>query len=51
VKLVEGVTWVPELLDHNTEEWQHLASDVQQQVSLSRSVCVVLLLSEQLIAI
>lgn len=36
VKLVGGVNWVPELLDHNTEEWQHLATDVQRQVSLSR---------------
>lgn len=32
VKLVGGVTWVPELLDHNTEEWQDLASEVQRQV-------------------
>jgi hypothetical protein len=36
VKLVGGVTWVPELLDHNTEEWQHLASEVQRQVPFSR---------------
>lgn len=32
VKLVGGVMWVPELLDHNTEEWQDLASEVQGQL-------------------
>jgi hypothetical protein len=32
VKLVGGVKWVPELLDHNTEEWQDLANKVQRQV-------------------
>jgi hypothetical protein len=38
LKLVEGVMWVPELLDHNTEEWQHLATEVQRQVSLCSCV-------------
>lgn len=32
VKLVGGVEWVPELLDHNTKEWQDLASKVERQV-------------------
>jgi hypothetical protein len=54
---VGGVTWVPELLDHNTQEWQHLASEVQRQVRVSPAVsasvemcewgfsCIILLLS------
>lgn len=32
IKLVDGVKWVPELLDHNTIEWQHLAREVESQV-------------------
>jgi hypothetical protein len=26
--------WVPEYLDHNTEDWQKLAKNVQQQVGI-----------------
>lgn len=33
IKLVGGAKWVPELLDHNTKEWQLLANEVQTQVS------------------
>jgi hypothetical protein len=40
VKLVGGVTWLPELLDHNTEEWQDLASNVQRQVGIGSSGAV-----------
>jgi hypothetical protein len=32
IKLVGGAKWVPELLDHNTKEWQTLANEVEQQV-------------------
>lgn len=27
-----GVQWVPELLDHHTEEWQRLAEEVKEEV-------------------
>lgn len=27
-----GVKWVPELLDHNTKEWQLLANEVSREV-------------------
>lgn len=32
IKIVDGVTWKPELLDHNTLEWKNLASEVEIQV-------------------
>ncbi|XP_039283089.1 mucin-5AC isoform X2 [Nilaparvata lugens] len=32
IKLVGGTKWVPELLDHNTKEWQLLADEVEQQL-------------------
>ncbi|KAI5741307.1 hypothetical protein M8J76_012342 [Diaphorina citri] len=32
IKLVGGAKWVPELLDHNTKEWQTLANEVEQQL-------------------
>ncbi|XP_045468776.1 uncharacterized protein LOC123676696 [Harmonia axyridis] len=32
IKLVDGVKWVPELLDRNTKEWQILANEVQLQL-------------------
>lgn len=32
IKLVGGAKWVPELLDHNTQEWQTLANEVRDQV-------------------
>lgn len=32
IKLVGGAKWVPELLDHNTKEWQTLANEVEEQV-------------------
>lgn len=34
LRLVSGVKWVPELLDHNTKEWRNLANEVQHQVNL-----------------
>lgn len=33
IKIVAGVSWVPELLDHNTEEWKALASDVAEELN------------------
>ncbi|XP_044734809.1 nuclear pore complex protein DDB_G0274915 isoform X2 [Chrysoperla carnea] len=32
IKLVGGAKWVPELLNHNTKEWQLLANEVQTQL-------------------
>ncbi|XP_065207036.1 mucin-5AC [Planococcus citri] len=32
IRLVSGVKWVPELLDHNTKEWRSLANEVQHQL-------------------
>ncbi|KAK9880412.1 hypothetical protein WA026_010291 [Henosepilachna vigintioctopunctata] len=32
IKLIDGVKWVPELLDRNTKEWQLLANEVQTQL-------------------
>lgn len=32
--LITGVKWVPELLDHHTEEWQRLAQDVKEEVNI-----------------
>lgn len=32
LRLVGGAKWVPELLDHNTLEWQQLANEVETQV-------------------
>lgn len=32
IKIVDGVRWKPELLDHNTVEWKNLAKEVQIQV-------------------
>ncbi|XP_022821978.1 flocculation protein FLO11 [Spodoptera litura] len=33
IKIVSGVKWIPELLDHNTEEWQRLAKDVKEELN------------------
>lgn len=30
---MDGVNWVPELLDHNTAEWKQLAKDVEAQLN------------------
>lgn len=35
IKIVEGATWKPELLDHNTAEWKNLAREVEAQVNES----------------
>lgn len=32
IKIVDGVKWTPELLDHNTIEWKTLAKEVEAQV-------------------
>lgn len=32
IRLVDGAKWVPELLDHNTKEWQNLANEVYDEV-------------------
>lgn len=32
IRIVDGVTWSPELLDHNTEEWKNLATEVKDQL-------------------
>ncbi|GBP12004.1 hypothetical protein EVAR_5849_1 [Eumeta japonica] len=33
IKIVSGVKWVPELLDHHTQEWQNLAKDVKEELN------------------
>ncbi|CAK1599708.1 unnamed protein product [Parnassius mnemosyne] len=33
IKIVAGVKWVPELLDHHTEEWQTLAKEVKDELN------------------
>ncbi|XP_039431505.1 mucin-5AC isoform X3 [Culex pipiens pallens] len=33
IRIVDGVNWVPELLDHNTAEWKQLAKDVEAQLN------------------
>ncbi|CAH2068499.1 unnamed protein product, partial [Iphiclides podalirius] len=33
IKIVAGVKWVPELLDHHTEEWQKLAKEVKEELN------------------
>lgn len=33
IKIVSGVEWVPELLDHHTDEWQKLANEVKQELN------------------
>lgn len=35
IKIVDGVTWKPELLDHNTAEWKNLAREVEIQVEIA----------------
>lgn len=32
IKIVDGVKWKPELLDHNTMEYKNLAKEVETQV-------------------
>ena len=34
IKIVENATWMPELLDRNTREWQDLAEEIEREVSL-----------------
>lgn len=29
---IQGVKWVPELLDRHTDEWQNLAKEVKEEV-------------------
>ncbi|KOB64760.1 Uncharacterized protein OBRU01_23712, partial [Operophtera brumata] len=33
IKIVSGVKWVPELLDHHTDEWQRLAKEVKDEIN------------------
>ncbi|XP_063709197.1 uncharacterized protein LOC134837741 [Culicoides brevitarsis] len=33
IRIVDGVKWRPELLDHNTEEWKNLAKEVKQELN------------------
>ncbi|KPI93264.1 hypothetical protein RR46_10524 [Papilio xuthus] len=33
IKIVAGAKWVPELLDHHTEEWQKLAKEVKEELN------------------
>lgn len=33
IKIVSGVKWIPELLDHHTNEWKRLASDVKEELN------------------
>lgn len=33
IRIVDGVKWRPELLDHNTDEWKNLAKEVKQELN------------------
>lgn len=33
IKLVDGIKWKPEFLDHNTQEWKSLAKDVETELN------------------
>lgn len=33
IKLVDGIKWKPEYLDHNTQEWKSLAKDVETELN------------------
>ncbi|KAL7736361.1 hypothetical protein ACLKA6_014831 [Drosophila palustris] len=33
IKIIEGVAWKPELLDHNTVEWKNLAHELEAQLN------------------
>lgn len=33
IKLVDGIKWRPEYLDHNTQEWKSLAKDVETELN------------------
>lgn len=33
IRIVDGVRWKPELLDHNTDEWKNLAKEVKQELN------------------
>lgn len=33
IKLVDGIKWKPEYLDHNTQEWKNLAKDVETELN------------------
>jgi predicted HTH domain antitoxin len=33
IKIIDGVKWKPELLDHNTAEWKNLAKEVETQLN------------------
>ncbi|XP_055856351.1 uncharacterized protein LOC129919489 [Episyrphus balteatus] len=33
IKIIDGVSWKPELLDHNTAEWKNLAREVEAQLN------------------
>ncbi|KZC14050.1 hypothetical protein WN55_06483, partial [Dufourea novaeangliae] len=33
IKIIGNATWVPELLDRNTQEWQNLANEIEQQMN------------------
>lgn len=33
IRIIDGVTWSPEFLDHNTEEWKNLAIEVKSQLN------------------
>lgn len=43
IRIVGNTTWVPELFDRNTREWQELANQVEREVTASyylRAKCV-----------
>ncbi|XP_076169492.1 uncharacterized protein LOC143147786 [Ptiloglossa arizonensis] len=33
IRIIGNATWVPELLDRNTQEWQHLANEIEQEMN------------------
>ncbi|XP_076666269.1 uncharacterized protein LOC143367885 isoform X2 [Andrena cerasifolii] len=33
IRIIGNATWVPELLDRNTQEWQNLANEIEQEMN------------------
>nr|XP_034181752.1 mucin-5AC [Osmia lignaria] len=42
IKIIGNATWVPELLDRNTQEWQNLANEIEKEMNFIFSKSAVL---------
>ncbi|KOC60105.1 hypothetical protein WH47_08095, partial [Habropoda laboriosa] len=42
IKIIGNASWVPELLDRNTQEWQNLANEIEQEMNFIFSKSAVL---------